>query len=443
MMAKMTTKEVVDKSRQYNLFSWSVQSKVSPLVIDTAEGIYLYTKDGEKYVDLSAQLINTNVGHQNKKVIQAIKDQADQLTFVSPGFATEIKARCAEKIIGLLPDTFGKCFFTNAGAESNENAIKIARYYTGKQKIMSRYRSYHGATMGALSLTGDPRRWPAEPGIPGIVRVLDPFCYRCPFGKEYGACEFECVKHVEEVIMYEGADNIAAFIYESSVGTNGMFPAPKEWYQGVRKICDKNGILMIADEVMAGWGRTGKMFAFENFDYVPDIITTAKGITSGYVPLGVVAVSTKIAEFFEDNMLAAGLTYSGHTLAMAAAIACIEVYEEDKMVENSAELGKLVGEKMNELKAKHKCIGDVRGLGLFWGIEFVKNRKTKELMCPFGGGPSPLDELRTRLLKRGIIVLIHWGLLQFGPPLCITKEQVEDAFKILDEEITYIDAYAE
>lgn len=431
-MAKLTSAEIVEKSRKYNLFSWSVQSKVNPIVVDTAEGIYLYTPDGKKYVDLSSQLVNTNIGHQHPKAIEAIKKQAEKLTFAAPSFATEEKAICAEKIIKKLPDNFGKVFFTNGGAEANENAIKIARYFTGKHKIIARYRSYHGATMGAITLTGDPRRWPTEPGMPGVIRVFDPYCYRCPWGKERDYCNLECANHIDEVIMYEGAQNIAAFIFESSVGSNGMFPAPKEYYQRVREICDKHKILIICDEVMAGWGRTGKTFAFEHFGYKPDIVTMAKGLTSGYVPLGAVAVSKEIAEYFEDHMLSCGLTYSGHTLAVGAANTIIDLYDEEGLTENSAKLGAYLEEKLNELKAKHKSIGDVRGFGLFWGIEFVKDRETKESMCPFGGGPSPMDQFAKRLKEEGIVALIHWDVLQFAPPLVITKEQIDEILDILD-----------
>lgn len=440
-MAKSSA-EIVAQNREYNLFSWSIQGKLNPLVIDTAKGIYLYTPEGQEYIDLSSQLVNANIGHQHPKAVKAIQKQAEKLTFAAPSFATEAKGECAEKIIKLLPDNFGKVFFTNAGAEANENAIKIARYFTGRNKVIARYRSYHGATAGACALTGDPRRWPTEPGMPGVVRVLDPFCYRCPFGKERANCSLECAKHVEEIIMYEGAKNIAAMIIESSVGSNGLFPAPKEYYQAIREITRKNGILLIADEVMAGWGRTGKYFAFQNYDYAPDIVTTAKGITGGYVPLGVVAVSKEIAQYFEDHMLSAGLTYSGHTLCVAAASEIIDIYKDENLIEKSAAMGEYVGKRLEELKAKHKSIGDVRGLGLFWGIEFVKDRETKEGLAPFGADTPEMVEFNGRLKKRGIIVMVHWNVLMFCPPLIITKEEIDKVLEILDEEISFLDGFA-
>jgi len=440
-MGKLSSAEIVEKSRKFNLFSWSVQCKVNPVVVDTAEGIYLRTPEGKEFIDLSSQLVNANIGHQHPKAVAAIKEQADKLTFAAPSFATEEKAICAEKIIDLMPDNFGKCFFTNAGAEANENAIKMARYFTGKNKIIARYRSYHGATMGAITLTGDPRRWPTEPGMPGVIRAFDPYCYRCPFGKEYGKCSIECATHVEEIIEYEGAGTIAAMIIESSVGSNGLFPAPQEYYDKLRAILTKHKILLIADEVMSGWGRTGKNFCFENYGYKPDIVTTAKGLTGGYVPLGVVVVSTEIADYFEDKMLSCGLTFSGHTLCVATASAVIDIYKDENLIEKSAKMGEYVGKRLNELKDKHPSIGDVRGLGLFWGIEFVKNRETKEMMCPFGGGASPMDELNKNLGARGIIVLLHWNVLMFCPPLVITKEEIDKIIDILDEEIKVLDAH--
>lgn len=439
-MAK-TNAEVVKLNREYNLFSWSVQGTLNPIPMETAEGIYFFDAEGNRYIDLSAQLVNTNIGHQHPKAIAALKEQADKLTFAAPKFANSEKGECAKKIIERLPDNFGKVFFTNAGAEANENAIKIARFYTGKHKIISRYRSYHGATAGAITLTGDPRRWPAEPGVPGILKCFDPYCYRCPFGKERDYCNLECATHIDEIIMYEGPQNVAAIIIETVTGSNGIIPPPKEYMLKLREICDKYNVLLICDEVMAGWGRTGKRFAFENYDIKPDIVTMAKGLTSGYAPLGAVAVSKKIAEFFEDHMLSAGLTYSGHTLGVGTANKVIEIYDEEKLVENSEKMGQYLEKKLHELMDKHPCVGDVRGLGLFWGIELVYNRETKEPLCPFGGGASPVDELNKFLVENGIVMLIHWNVMMYAPPLVITKEQVDETLAIIDKGLDLMDKY--
>ena len=329
-----------------------------------AEGVYFWDADGKRYLDFSSQLMNTNIGHQNPKVVKAIQDQAAQLTFVHPGNATEVRGLLGKKLAEVTPGNLKKTFFTLGGSEANENAIKIARFYTGRNKILARYRSYHGSTHGSIALTGDYRRLAVEPVMPGGVHFLDPFCYRCPFGQKPESCKRECISHLEEVIMYEGPDKIAAIIMEGVTGSNGIIVPPDDYWPRVREICDKYGILLISDEVMSGWGRTGKWFAVDNWNVEPDIITTAKGITSGYVPLGAVIVSEKIAEFFEDKYLYAGLTYSGHALACAAALATIEVYEEDKLIENSATLGKYLGEALEDIKERHPSVGDVRYIGL-------------------------------------------------------------------------------
>lgn len=437
---KMTNEEVVKLNRKYNLFSWSIQGTINPMPMERGEGIYIFDAEGRRYIDLCAQLVNCNIGHQHPKAIAALKEQADKLTFAAPGFANSTKGKVAKKIIDLLPDNFGKVFFTNAGADANENAIKIARYFTGKNKIISRYRSYHGATAGAITLTGDPRRWPAEPGIPGVIKCFDPYCYRCPFGQVKGNCKLECATHIDEILMYEGP-NVAAIFIETVTGTNGIITPPEGYLPKLREICDKHQVLLICDEVMAGWGRTGKTFAFENYGIKPDIVTMAKGLTCGYVPLGAVAVSSAIAEYFEDHMLSAGLTYSGHTLALGTADRVIDIYQEENLIEHSRNIGQYVGDRLNELMSKHVCVGDVRGIGLFRTIELVYNRQTKEPMCPFGGGPSPLNELGKFLKEKQIITMIHWNMIMFNPPLIITKEQVDEIINVLDEGLTLMDKY--
>jgi taurine--2-oxoglutarate transaminase len=339
--------------------------------------------------------------------------------------ATEPRGLLGKKLAEVTPGDLKKTFFALGGAEANENAIKIARQFTGRHKILARYRSYHGATHGAIALTGDYRRLPAEPAISGVVHFLDPYCYRCPFGWTKDACHRECISHVEEVIQHEGPDQIAAIILEGVTGTNGLIIPPDEYWPRMREICDKYGILLISDEVMSGWGRTGEWFAVDNWNVVPDIITTAKGITSGYVPLGAVIVREHIAKYFDSHMLSAGLTYNGHALACAAALATIEVYEEEKIFENAKMVGKHLGERLEELKKKHPSIGDVRYIGLFTAMELVKNRATKE--------PMDITPLKNFLISNGVYVFNFKNVLFVVPPLVITKEQIDEGMNLIDE----------
>ena len=426
-MTKLTSKEIVDLNKEYTFYSWSNQGQVNPIPLVKAQGAYFWDADGKRYLDFASQLVNTNVGHQHPKVVKAIQDQAAKLTFASPSMATEPRGLLGKKLAEVTPGDLKKTFFTLGGAEANENAIKIARFYTGKHKILARYRSYHGATHGAMALTGDYRRLPVEPSIPGVVHFLDPYCYRCPFGPDLDkdSCARQCIRHIEEIIEYEGPDHIAAIIMEGVTGTNGLIIPPDDYWPRVREICDKYGILLISDEVMSGWGRTGEWFAVDNWNVVPDIITTAKGITSGYVPLGAVIVREKIAKFFDDKVLFAGLTYNGHALACAAALATIEAYEEDNIFENAKKVGKHLGECLEDLKAKHPSIGDVRYIGLFSGIEFVKNRETKE--------PMDLTPLKNFLISNGVYVFNFKNVLFVVPPLVITEEQLDEGLNLIDE----------
>lgn len=438
---KLTSQEIVDLSREYTFFSWSVQGQVNPIPVEKAEGIYFWDTDGKRYIDFSSQLMNTNIGHQHPKVVKAIQDQAAQLCFVHPGNTTEVRARLGKKLAEVTPGSLKKTFFALGGAEANENAIKLARFYTGRHKILARYRSYHGATHGSIALTGDYRRLAVEPAMPGVVHFLDPFCYRCPFGQKKETCHRECIKHVEEVIHYEGPDKIAAIIMEGVVGSNGLIVPPDDYWPRVREICDRYGILLISDEVMSGWGRTGQWFAVNHWGVVPDIITTAKGITSGYVPLGAVIVSEEIARFFDDKYLYAGLTYNGHALALAAALATIEVYEEDHLIENAATLGKYLGERLEALKAKHPSVGDVRYIGLFSALELVQNRETKE---PFD--PSVMAEVGKTLKENGLFTFImakkDMGTIVFVvPPLCITKEQLDEGLALVEKGLDVADRH--
>jgi len=427
-MSRLTAQEIVALNKEYTFFSWSVQGQVHPIPVVRAEGVYFWDADGKRYLDLASQLVNTNVGHQHPKVVKAIQEQAATLTFASPSMATEPRGLLGKKLAEITPGDLKKTFFTLGGAEANENAIKIARFYTGRYKILARYRSYHGATHGAIALTGDYRRWPAEPAMPGVVHFLDPYCYRCPFGWTPQTCHRECIRHVEEVIQHEGPEEIAAIILEGVTGTNGLIIPPDDYWPRIRAICDKYGILLISDEVMSGWGRTGEWFAVNHWKVVPDIITTAKGITSGYVPLGAVIVREKIAQFFEERMLFAGLTYNGHALACAAALATIEAYEEDKIFENAKKVGAYLGRRLEELKQKHPAVGDVRYIGLFSALELVKNRQTKE--------PLDLSALKSFLISHGIYVFNFKNILFVVPPLVITEEQLEEGLTLIDEGLT-------
>jgi taurine--2-oxoglutarate transaminase len=428
-------------NKEFTFFSWSVQGQINPIPVERAEGIYFWDTDGKRYIDFSSQLMNTNIGHQHPRVVKAIQEQAAKLCFVHPGNATDVRGLLGRKLAEVTPGNLKKTFFTLGGAEANENAIKIARFYTGRHKILARYRSYHGATHGSIALTGDYRRLAVEPAMPGAVHFLDPFCYRCPFGQKKETCKRECISHLEEIIGHEGPDKIAAVIMEGVVGSNGIIVPPDDYWPRVRQICDKYGILLISDEVMSGWGRTGKWFAVDHWSVTPDIITTAKGITSGYVPLGAAIVSEPIAKFFDDKYLYAGLTYSGHALACAAAIATIAVYEEDHLMENAITVGRHLGEALEGLKVRHQSVGDVRYIGLFSAIELVANRETKEVLAP-----SVMAEVGKVLRQNGLFTFImanNMGSIIFVvPPLCITGEQVDEGLAIIETALGVADMAA-
>lgn len=437
----MTGEEVKSTLKKYNLQSWSKQKGINPIPIKEAEGIYFWDYEGNRYTDMSAQLVNLNVGFGNKAINDAIKEQVDQFCFVSPSYGAESRAKLAKKIVELMPDNMGKVFFTNAGAEANENAIKIARMFTGKTKVFSRYRSYHGSSFGAGNLTGEPRRYALEPGIPGFIKFFDPYIYReaVEFESEEAAAKYYLIK-LREQIIYEGSDNVAAIVMETITGSNGIIIPPKGYMPGVRALCDEFGIMMICDEVMAGWGRTGKMFAFENFDIKPDMVTFAKGVTCGYVPLGGVVVSREVAEYFDDNLLACGLTYSGHPLACAAGVACVSYYEEANILDNVNEVGKVLGEKLEEMKATHLCVGDVRYIGLFSAVELVKDKNTKEPMVPYGKDPEGImGSIIGKLKEKKFMTYSHENMIFITPPLIITKEQLKEELVKLDEVLTIVD----
>ncbi|MDW7739737.1 MAG: aminotransferase class III-fold pyridoxal phosphate-dependent enzyme [Bacillota bacterium] len=425
---------VEELERKYVMRSWAVQGKNTYEEIVGGEGCWFWNKEGKKYLDLSSQLINTNIGHQHPKIIAALKAQADKLCYISPSYASEPRAQLAELIAKHTPGNLQKSLFTLGGAESNDNAIKIARAYTGRFKILARYRSYHGATYGAITLTGDPRRPPVEPGIPGVVHVFEPYCYRCSFGQIYPGCGLECAEHVREIIQYEGPETVAAFFVEPVTGTNGVFVPPKEYLPRIREICDEFGVLMVADEVMTGWGRTGKWFGVDNWNVVPDIMTLAKGVTQGYVPLGAVVVNDKITNYFDDHMLWCGLTYSGHPLACATGVATVKIYEEENLIENSAAMGVILKKRLEEIKDKHPSVGDIRAIGLFSSIELVKNRETKEPLAPWNGpDPGIIGQIGACLKSKGVYAYLRWNYMFIAPPIAINEEEMKFGLDAVDE----------
>ncbi|MGN0591578.1 aminotransferase class III-fold pyridoxal phosphate-dependent enzyme [Ruminococcus sp.] len=437
----MSAEQVRDYHKQYNLQSWSKQGSINPIPVKKAEGIYLWDYEGNRYTDMSSQLVNLNVGHGNRRIIDAIKEQAEQFCYMSPSYAVESRSLLAKMVIDRMPDNMGKVFFTNGGADANENAIKIARMYTGRNKIFSRYRSYHGSTFGAGNLTGEPRRYPLEPGIPGFVKFFDPYLYRekIPFESEEAASAYY-VEKLREQICYEGPDSVAAIVMETITGSNGVIIPPKGYLAGVRKICDEFGIMMICDEVMAGFGRTGKLFAFEHFGVKPDIVSFAKGITCGYVQLGGVCVSKQIAAYFDDHLLSCGLTYSGHPLACAAGVACLEYYDEAHILDNVNASGKVLGELLEELKAKHACVGDVRYIGLFSSIELVKDKETREPLVPYGKDPEGImGKIIGKLRAKGFMTYSHENMLFVSPPLIITPEQLREEMEKMNQVLTEVD----
>ncbi len=437
----MKAEQIKENHKKNNLQSWAVQGKINPAVIEKAEGIYIWDSEGTKYADMSSQLVNMNLGHGNKEIGNAIKEQVDKFCYMSPAYAVESRSKLAKKVVEIMPDNIGKVFFTNAGADANENAIKIARIYTGRNKIFSRYRSYHGSSFGAANLTGEPRRYAVEPGIPGFVKFFDPYVYRdnLKFESEEAAGQYY-VDKLREQIIYEGADSVAAIVMETVTGSNGVIIPPKNYLPGVRKICDEFGIMMICDEVMAGFGRTGKMFAFENWDVKPDIVSFAKGVTCGYVQLGGVAVSKEIAKYFDDHLLSCGLTYSAHPLACAAGVACVNYYYDHHVLENVNKVGAKLGEILEGFKDAHSCVGDVRYIGLFSAIELVKDKETREPMVPYGKDPEGImGSIIGALKEKKFLTYSHENMILIAPPLIITEEQLTDEMKKVDEVLSMVD----
>ena len=435
---------VLADDRDYLIHSWSVQSALSPLAVAGAEGRHFWDYDGKRYLDFASQLVNLALGHQHPRIVQAIKEQAERLCTIGPPMANDKRSEAARLIAEVMPGDLGHTFFTNGGAEANENAIKTARWVTGRQKVIARYRSYHGATAGAVTLTGDPRRWFAEPGLPGVARMLDPYTYRCPAGHPDPCPVCTGGPHLEEILMYEGPHTVAAVILETVTGTNGIIVPPDGYLQSIRETCDRHGVLLILDEVMAGWGRSGRWFACEHWNVVPDIITTAKGINSGYVPLGAMTVREHVYQAIRDKFFSGGLTYSGHPLACAAAVASIETFKDEGIVENSAAMGDVLAEELPKLAERHPSIGDIRGRGLFWGLELVRDRVTREPLVPFNAGgeaAEPIARLSKAAMDAGLYLFVHWNVIMIAPPLTITREELDEGLAILDETLAIADEY--
>ena len=427
--------EIVELCRRHTLFEWSAQSAVDPIPVARAKGIYFWTTEDKRFIDFNSQLMCVNIGHGDERVIRAISEQAATLAYANPFMATDVRARLAKKLAEITPGDIDTFFFTNGGAEANENAIRIARLVSGRHKIGARYRSYHGGTAGALTLTGDPRRWAAEPGIPGVFRIPD-FYHGIQKGMDTTE---EVLARTEEILELEGAKAVAAIIVEPVVGTNGILIPPDGYMQGLRALCDKYGIFLIADEVMAGFGRTGKWFSVDHWDIKPDLISMAKGLTSAYVQLGAVGMRREIAEHFQKNVFYGGLTYNSHPLACAAALATISVYEEDNLIERARDLGKLMRELLEDLQARHPSVGTTRSIGLFGIVELVRNRETLEPMAPFNGTSPEMQALGKHFRQEGLYTFVRWNTFFTNPPLCITEDELREAFAIIDKGLEITD----
>jgi taurine--2-oxoglutarate transaminase len=434
----MKSQEIIDLCKRHTLFSWAAVDDVNPVPIERAEGVYLYTTDGRRIIDFNSQLMSVLIGHSHPKVIAAIKEQLDTLIYVYPGMATEVRARLGRMLAEIVPGDINTFFFTLGGAEANENAIRAARLYTGRQKILSRYRSYHGGTNLCMQLTGDPRRWPNEPGGPGIVHVMDPWPYDYSFGDSEAEITRNNLVYLDEVIRMEGPHTIAAMIIEPVTGTNGILPPPAGYLEGLRELLDSHDILLICDEVMAGFGRTGKLFAFEHGGIVPDIVTMAKGLTSSYIPLGAMGVCDRIADHFRKNIFWGGLTYCAHPVGLAAAEAAIGVLLDEGMVENAARLEPVMREHMDRLREKHPSVKTGRCIGLFGMMDLQKNARG-EALAPFNGSHPAMTALGKFFLDNGLFTFVRWGSFMCNPPLCINEEQLGEAFEIVDRGLEITD----
>ncbi len=437
------SQEVIQDNLDYTLFSWSKQTVIAPIAVKYAEGVYLYDYDDKRYIDFSSGLMNVNIGHGNQRITEAVVKQMQEVSYVTPSCVTKVRGELGKKLAEICPGDLNKAFFTLCGATSIENAIKLARLYTGRHKILSRYQSYHGSSSGAMTASGDPRKLPVDAQqAPNFVHFDLPYLYRWEYGEE--ALLKEAVSQLERIIAYEGPGNIAAILLEGESGSSGCLKYPVGYLQQVRELCYKHGILLIMDEVMSGFGRTGKWFGFENHNIVPDMICMAKGLTCGYLPFGCLMVSDKIASKYADAMLPLGLTYSAHPVSCAAALETLKIYEDDRLIENAVAMGKYIDKRVEEMKAKHPCIGDFRNTGLLGCIEIVKNRKTKEPMAPFNAKPDEMavmNKVAARIKELGMYTFVRWSYVFIAPPLCITKEQVDEGLAIISEALLIADEH--
>ncbi len=443
--------EAYENDRAHVFHSWSAQDALSPAVVAGAAGSWFWTEDGTRYLDFSSQLVNVNIGHQHPKLVAAIKAQAEALCTIAPFHAHAARSEAARLIcevaaIGIEGSTLDMVFFTNGGAEATENAVRMARLHTGRHKVLTHYRSYHGGTAGAITLTGDPRRWPSEPGMPGVVKHWGPYPYRSAFhaGSEAEECQ-RALAHLDDVLMVEGAHTVAAILLETVVGTNGILVPPDGYLQGVRERCDRHGIVMICDEVMAGFGRCGEWFAYQKWGVQPDLVCFAKGVNSGYLPLGGVIIGRAVADSFRTRPFPGGLTYSGHVLACASAVASIEIFKEEGIVEHARMLGTdVIGPGLRALQDRHPSVGDVRGLGVFWAIELVRDRATREPLVPYNAsGPAnePMARFAAACKQRGLWPFVHFNRTHVAPPCTASVEEVRQGLAILDEALAVADAY--
>ena len=436
--------EIIQDNLDHTLFSWSKQKGIAPIAIKYGEGVYLYDYDGKRYIDFSSGLMNVNIGHGNQRVTEAVMKQMQEVSYVTPACVTKVRGDLGKKLASITPKGLTKTLFTVCGATSIDNAIKLARLYTGRHKILCRYQSFHGASYGAMSAGGDPRKLAADSQqSPNFVHFDIPVAYRWEYGEEN--LLKESIKNLERVIAFEGPQNIAAILLEGESGSSGCLKYPVGYLKKVREICDKHGILFIADEVMSGFGRTGKWFGVDNHDVAPDMIATAKGITSGYLPLGALIVSDKIAAQYDDNVLWLGLTYSAHPVSLAASLEVLKIYEDDNLIENAAAMGKYIDSRMEELKKKHSSIGDWRNTGLLGCIELVKNRTTKEPMAPFNAKPDEMaimNKVAARLKDLGMYTFVRWNYIFIAPPLCINKEQIDEGLAMISDAISIADEHS-
>lgn len=438
---KTETEEIIQDNLDYTLFSWSKQKGINPIAVKYGEGVYLYDYDGKRYIDFSSGLMNVNIGHGDQRVTKAVVEQMQQVAYVTPACVTKARGDLGKKLSRICPGNLNKAFFTLCGATSIENAIKLARLYTGRHKILSRYQSYHGSSIGAMTASGDPRKFPVDSQqAPNFVHFDLPYAYRWDYGKEN--LLKEAVASLERVLAYEGPANIAAILLEGQSGTSGCFMYPDGYLKAVREICDKHGILLIMDEVMSGFGRTGKWFGFEHHGIVPDMIAMAKGLTCGYLPFGCLMVSDRIAAKFDDNVLALGLTYSAHPVSCAAALEVLNIYEDDNLIENAKVMGEYLDQRIEDMKTKHPSIGDWRNQGLLGCMELVRNRNTKEPFAPFN---AKLDEMvvmnkvAAKIKELGMYTFVRWSFIFIAPPLCVTKEQIDEGLEIISEALKITD----